>query len=219
MANASMLDALSDRQRSWTPTEVRVLEAVKTCCERWGVAKVTIDDIARASGVSRATLYRIFPGGKDIVFEAHRVYELDRFFTTLLGQVAEAETLEDLLVSAVTCATRELRADEHLARMMSTEPGEVLTEMTVAGLPRIVSVATEYLVPLVDRYLPRTEGRALIEMVVRLVISYFLAPSELVDLADEQSAQAFLEPFLPALDTLAGQHAPASHPSPGASTA
>lgn len=187
---------------TWTATEVRVLEAVKTCCERWGVAKVTIDDVARESGVSRATLYRIFPGGKDVVFEAHRVYELDRFFTTLLGHVADADTLEDLLVSAVTCATRELRADEHLARMMSTEPGEVLTEMTVAGLPRIVSVATDYLVPLVDRFLPRPEGRALIEMVARLVISYFLAPSDLVDLADERSARAFLEPFLPALDTL-----------------
>lgn len=182
--------------RTWTQTEVRVLDAVKSCCERWGVAKVTVDDIARESGVSRATLYRIFPGGKDVLFEAHRVHELDQFFTTLLEHIGGAETLEELLVRTVTSATRELRADEHIAIMLATEPGEVVTDMTVEGLPRIVRVATAYLVPFVDPFLPRPEGRALIDVVARLVISYFLAPSDIVDLADEQSARTFLAPFL-----------------------
>ena len=49
------------------PAEVRVLDAAKLCCERWGLAKVTIDDIATEAGVSRATLYRLFPGGKDVL--------------------------------------------------------------------------------------------------------------------------------------------------------
>ena len=174
-----------------------MLEAVKTCCERWGVSKVTIDDVAKQSGVSRATLYRFFPGGRDVVFEAHRVYELDRFFTRLLESVGDADTLEDLLVVAVTIATRELRGDSHLARMLATEPGDVLSELTVEGMPRIVRVATAYLVPFVDRFLPRAEGRALIEIVARLVISYFFAPSDLVDLEDETSARTFITPFIP----------------------
>jgi AcrR family transcriptional regulator len=182
----------------WTATEISVLEAVKTCCERWGMQKVTIDDIAKASGVSRATLYRIFPGGRDVVFEASRVYELDHFFTKLLDKIGSAHTLEDLLVSTITCAIQELRNDEHLAIMLAAEPGEVVSEMTVEGLPRIIRVATAYLVPFVDPFLPRTEGRALIDIVARLVISYFLVPSDLVDLADEASARAFIAPYLPA---------------------
>ena len=64
-----------------TPTERRVLDATKVCCERWGIAKVTIDDIAAEAGVSRATLYRMFPGGKDVLFDALRVHELEAFFT------------------------------------------------------------------------------------------------------------------------------------------
>ena len=61
--------------------------------------------------------------------------------------------------------------------MLATEPGAVLSELTVDGLPRIIRVATAYIVPLVDPYLPRRQGRDLIDVVARLVISYFLAPS------------------------------------------
>jgi AcrR family transcriptional regulator len=188
--------------RRWTPVEVRVLEAVKACCERWGIDKVNVDDIARRSGVSRATLYRIFPGGRDVIFEAHRVYELDRFFTTLLGHIEGATSLEELLVSTVTCATRELRNDDHLALMLASEPGAVLGELTVEGLPRIIRVATAYLIPFADEFLPRPQSRALIDIVARLVISYFLAPSGVVDFGDEESARAFLRPFLPVLPTI-----------------
>ena len=63
--------------------EDRILDAAKHCCERWGIAKVTIDDIAAAARVSRATLYRLFPGGKDVLFEALRVRELNEFFGRL----------------------------------------------------------------------------------------------------------------------------------------
>ena len=62
-----------------------MLAATKRCCERWGMDKVTIDDIATASGVSRATIYRLFPGGKDVVYEAVRAHETAAFFAELLG--------------------------------------------------------------------------------------------------------------------------------------
>lgn len=180
----------------WTPTEVRVLEAVKNCCARWGFEKVTIEDIARESNVSRATMYRIFPGGKVVIFEAHRVYELDQFFAVLRASVEGATTLEELLVRAVTCATNELRNDKYLAVMLASEPGGTLSELTVEGVPRIMRAASESLAQYVDEFLPRSGSGALIDVVSRLVISYFLSPSDSVDLGDEASARAFLAPFV-----------------------
>jgi hypothetical protein len=140
----------------------------------------------------------MFPGGKDVLFDALRVRELEEFFTTLRAEVEGAATLEELLVRTVVCATRELRADDHLAVMLASEPGETISQLSVDGLPRIVRVATAFLVPLVDPFLDRAVGRSLIDVLARLVLSYFLAPSDHLDLGDEASARSFLRPFIPA---------------------
>jgi len=176
--------------------EMRVIAAAKTCCERWGIEKVTIDDIANEAGVSRATLYRLFPGGKDVLFEPLRVSVLEDFFVRLTAQVDGAVDLEYLLVRAVVAATHELRDDQHLAIMMASEPGDTLAQLTVEGLPRIMRVATIFLVPMVDPFLPRRESARLVELLSRLVISYFLAPSDHVDLGDADSARLFISTFI-----------------------
>jgi AcrR family transcriptional regulator len=188
--------------------EARILDAAKMCCERWGIAKVGVDDIAAQAGVSRATLYRLFPGGRDVVFDALRVRELEEFFTRLKDGVVGADTLEDLLVRTIVVATRELRADEHLALMLMSEPGDTLAQLTVDGLPRIIRMASLFLAPMVDDHLSRGDGARLVDLLARLVISYFLAPSEHVDFGDEQSAREFIRiQILPAFqpaDTPAG---------------
>lgn len=176
--------------------EARVLDGAKRCCERWGFAKVTIDDIAAESGVSRATLYRLFPGGKDVLFDALRVRELTDFFDILTAEVGDVDDLEELVLRLVVVATRELRDDEHLAIMLASEPGDTLSQLTVEGLPRIMNVATGYLAPLVEPLLDVESACRLIDVLVRATISYFLAPSDYIDLGDRESARAFIRPLL-----------------------
>jgi AcrR family transcriptional regulator len=179
----------------------RVLDAAKRCCERWGVAKVTVDDIAAESGVSRATLYRLFPGGRDVLYEALRVRETEEFMATLTEHVAGATTFEEVVVRGVVGATRMLQTDEHLKLMLASEPGEVASDLTVAGLPRIFRVATIFLTPFFAPYIGRDQSARLAEWLARVVISYFLAPSRYVDLADEASATDFVRSFvLPAFE-------------------
>jgi AcrR family transcriptional regulator len=183
--------------------ETRVLEATKVCLERWGHAKLTIDDIAAEARVSRATIYRLYPGGKDVLFEALRVKELEEFFDDLKAEIVGGETLEDVLVMAVVTATRRMRDDEHLALMLAAEPGTVLNQLTSAGVPRIIRMATAFLVPFVEPFVGRQDGKTIIDVLSRLTISYFLAPSDVVDLGDEDSARHFLCPFI---ETLLSHH-------------
>lgn len=182
--------------RTSTSLVDRVLDGTQRCCEKWGMEKVTIDDIATESGVSRATIYRLFPGGRDVLFEALRVRELEDFFAVLRAHVEGADTLEELLVRTVVAATQELRADEHLAIMLASEPGAVLGQLTVEGVPRIIRFATAFIAPLAEPFLDRARSRELIDVLARLVISYFLAPSDTVDLGARESARAFLVPLL-----------------------
>ena len=174
----------------------RVLDATQECRARWGFAKITVDDIAAEAGISRATIYRLFPGGKDVLFEALRVRGLEDFFAVLRAQVDGADSLEEVILRTVVAATRELRVDEDLAVFLASVPGEARGELTVEGVPRIIRFATAFVAPLADPFLDRARSRGLIEIVARLVISYFLAPSDTVDLGDEDSARAFLAPLL-----------------------
>jgi len=174
-----------------------VIEAAKRCCERWGFAKVTVDDIAAEAGVSRATLYRLFPGGKDVLFESMRVLELEEFFDNLRLALEGADGVEDLLLRAITESLRAMQADEHLALMLACAPGETLGQLTVEGLPRIIRVATVFLTPLLIPHLhDREPAVRIVELLVRLVISEFLAPSEHLDLTSEAVARDFLRTFI-----------------------
>ena len=183
--------------------EDRVLDAVKACCERWGMAKVTIDDIANEAGCSRATVYRLFPGGKDYIYEALRQRENREFFAELNAHLVEANGYEDLLVRGLVAATRALRADEHLQLMLASQPGEVLANMTLDGLPRIFDSATIFLTPWFAPHIGHERSAALAEWLARVVLSYFFSPSRYVDLGDPESAQRFVEQFvLPAFPPL-----------------
>lgn len=176
--------------------ETRILDATKRCCDQWGFQRVTVEDIVAEAKVSRATVYRLFPGGRDVLFEALRVRERSEFFDALTAHVGDIEDFDRLVVELVVFATRALRADEHLAMLLASEPGEALSQLTVDGLPRIIATANDYLLPLVKPHLDDAVAPPLIDLLTRLTISYFLAPSAHVDLGDAESARSFLRPVL-----------------------
>ncbi len=179
--------------RQLSEIETKILDSTKTCLEKWGMTRFTVSDVCLAAGVSRATLYRLFPGGKEVLLESLHVRSLDEFFATLLDRAQGAQSLEQLLVRCIVVATNELRADEHLALMLATEPGSTLTQFTVAGMPRIVRVASSYLAPMLAEFIPREEADDLVEVLARLVVSYFLAPSDRFDFTNEDSVKKFLQ--------------------------
>ena len=96
----------------------------------------------------------------------------------------------------VVDATRMLQADEHLQLMLASAPGEVATELTIDGLPRIFGAATLFLTPVFAPHIGREASARLAEWLARVVISYFLAPSRFVDLATTPSATAFVRTFV-----------------------
>jgi AcrR family transcriptional regulator len=183
--------------------EGRVLAAAVACVDKWGIAKVTVDDIATEAGISRATLYRLFPGGKDVLFEAIRQTETLAFFADLDVHVQASDTLEELVVGILVEATVALRTDDRLQMMLAARPGEVLASIGFADQPRIIAAASAFLQPRVARFIDAEQAHHLADWMVRVVLSYFFTPSDHVDLADTKSARSFARAFvLPAFSTL-----------------
>jgi hypothetical protein len=98
----------------------------------------------------------------------------------------------------ITCRRRRAVADA--GSQINILPSS--SNLTVEGLPRIIRMATLFIVPRVEPYVDRATAALLVDVLARLVISYFLAPSALVDLGEAESARRVIRAYvLPAIQT------------------
>ena len=119
---AATVDGWASEYLGADDTERHLVEAARACIARWGLRKTSLDDIAREAGVSRATVYRVFPGGKDRLVDVVVCHEAGRFFQVMHAELAAADTLEDLLVTGIASTLRLLADDDVLAAVIRHEP-------------------------------------------------------------------------------------------------
>jgi AcrR family transcriptional regulator len=159
----------------------RVLEGGLVSIGRYGLARTTVDDVAQASGVSRATIYRHFPGGREQLVADTVAWETSRFFQRLGEAVAGAPDLCVLLEDALAFARKALAEHAVFQRVVQTEPERLLPLITVEA-NRILPMIGAFLVPFLER--ERQAGRLRVgadvgrsaEFVARMVLSCIGAP-------------------------------------------
>ena len=115
---------------------------------RSGIAKTSIDDVAKEAGVSRATVYRHFKGGKEQLERAVIAWEVGRFFGRLGEAVQGATTLHDILVESLLAAHRIVEEHVVLHRLLSSEP-EVLVPRLTSEANQFQPVVRDFLLPYV----------------------------------------------------------------------
>jgi AcrR family transcriptional regulator len=144
---------------------------------RWGLAKTTVEDAARAAGVSRATVYRYFPGGRDELIGAVVGWEFARFFRRLYDEVHEAETLEEVMEHGLVFAHNAILDHEVLQRILQTEPEILVPRLTVEANETHTLIAA-FLVPYLVRHgmVEGAELDAAADFLARMVLSYIGSP-------------------------------------------
>jgi AcrR family transcriptional regulator len=166
----------------------RVLEGAYACIARRGMAKTTVDDIAAASGVSRASIYRLFPGGKEELLRETVGWEMDRFFLRLGEALGDAADFPEFLARALPLARRELREHAVLQKVLETEPDRLNALITVQQ-HRVIGAIAAYFLPLLLRdqhagiVRPGIDLEQTAEYVARLSLSLIASPGR-HDLAD-----------------------------------
>ena len=94
-----------------SPQRIRIVDGALACVARQGVAKTTVEDVAREAGLSRATVYRAFPDGKDSLLAAVVDTEVARLFSALGARMGESSDLSDVLVGGIVEAATRLRSE------------------------------------------------------------------------------------------------------------
>jgi len=165
-------------------TRVRIVDGALDCLARQGIAKTTVDDIARAARLSRATVYRTFPRGKEGILAAVVETEVARLFSSLAVAMGEATDLEDVLVAGMVASARGLRGHAALSYLLAYEPGAVLPYLTFGQLDRLLLVAGDLAAPFFARWLEPEQASRAAEWAVRIVMAYCANPSPDTDLTD-----------------------------------
>ncbi len=154
-----------------------IVEAAYGCVVRRGIGATSLEEVARAAGVSRATLYRYFPGGRDEVIGAVVSWQTLSFFEVLAQAVAGAPDLETLLVEGLLAAHRAVEEHAVLQRLLATEPQLLVPQLTVES-PQIGAMLKGF-------FLARFAGHRLraglehaeaADYVARLVLSFIGSP-------------------------------------------
>lgn len=175
---------------------VRVVDAALQCIARQGARKTTVDDLARAAGISRATLYRTFPGGKDAVLDAVVETEVARFFSSLAVAMGEAHDLEDVLVAGIVDAARRLSGHAALGYLLEHEPELVLPHLAFAQMDRLLGTASAFAAPFFGRWLEPDQAVRAAEWAVRIVVSYLSTPVDGADLTSHEDARRIVDTFM-----------------------
>lgn len=112
-------------------TRERLLQAAYACVARFGIRKTTIDDVARESGLSRATIYRYFPGGKEQLVRETVAWEVSRFYETFVEVMRNPPCLTQVVEAALVFMWRS--ADEHelLQQLLAGEPDQIVPLLTL----------------------------------------------------------------------------------------
>ncbi|CAN5669570.1 TetR/AcrR family transcriptional regulator [soil metagenome] len=174
----------------------RLLAATLDCVGRYGLAKTTVEDAARAAGVGRATVYRHFPGGRDQLIEEVITWEVGRFFARLAEAIGDAPDLAARLETGLVFAHRAIGEHAVLQKVLETEPERLLPQLTMSA-PLFVAVVRDYLAELlVDEPLrPGLDPGEAADYLARMVLSHMTSPGRW-DLDDPEAVARLVRTHL-----------------------
>lgn len=158
-----------------------MLAAAYESVARFGIAKTTVEDVVKESGVSRATVYRVFPGGKEQLLRAAVSWEMDRFFIRLAEAVVAAPDFASMVERGLTFAHTAVHGHEVLQKVLTTEPERILPLLTTEQ-ERPLQYISAFLLPYLER--DQRAGRVLGEVdlaetadyVARMILSLIGSP-------------------------------------------
>ena len=190
---ADSADGSPPREAARRRTEERLLEGAMRAVARHGLAKLSMRDVSRYAGVSRATAYRYFPD-TEAVLRALGRREAQRFEQQVWEALEKAPPGRERLAVVLDFVDRLAREHPLIQRLPETDPGLVLTSLR-ERFPEIRAAIARLLGPaLAETELVRSgalDAERLAGWAARVLISLFLFPEPPSRRAPEDLAALF----------------------------
>ena len=122
-----------------------VLDAAVRQLTEHGIAGTTIDDVAAAAGVSRATVYR-YVGGKSDIVSAAILRESTVILEQVAGRIRQAPTASAAIADGVHGVLTGIEEHPLLARLTTRDLVDTLPYLTVDSAP-LVAIGVTMLTP------------------------------------------------------------------------
>lgn len=153
----------------------RILSAAVICVGRSGLSRTSVDEVAKEAGVSRASVYRHFPGGRDDLLASTVEAEVWRFFYRLAQEVENEPSLAAVLENGLLFAHSELAHHEVFQRVLGTEPERLLPHLSMSA-PMIIDALTRYLTPILatENLHDGFSAEQSAEYLARMVLSFII---------------------------------------------
>jgi len=178
-------------------TRERILEATLVCVGQHGMAKTTMEDIAREADLARATLYRAFPGGREEVLGAVVTWEVARFFGRLGDAIHPADLdLPEVLERGLLAAREAMEHHELLQRLLREEADQLVPSLATV-MPLVVQALADWLRPRLEAepLRPGVDPAEGAELLARLLLSYLSTPGRW-DLGDPDAVRRLVHDHL-----------------------
>lgn len=128
----------------------RLLDAAEACFARFGIAKTTVEDIAKQARVSRATVYRYF-AGRDAVVSGVILRETERYLERVRPRVESQTDLGGVILEFVEVTLRAAVRDETVGLLFTSDDGLNSVGIIEGTSVALFELVSEFLRPMFDR--------------------------------------------------------------------
>ena len=180
------------------PVRERLLDAAEGCLEQFGPQKTSMEDVARAAGMSRATVYRYFEN-RDALLLGVASRQAGNLATEAIAFLPQFHTISDWLVEGCLFTLREIPKRPVFASLVTSLDSTAASKLLL-GSTGMIQIGVNVLHPMFanakEQGLLRdgVDIDMLIEWLLRVLWTYLNAPSQVA--TDEDSMRKLFHMML-----------------------
>lgn len=180
------------------PVRERLLDAAEGCLAQFGPQKTSMEDVARAAGMSRATVYRYFEN-RDALLLGVVSRQASKLAAESLGYLSQFTTIADWLVEGLLFTLREIPKRPVFASLVTSLDSRASGSLLL-GSSGLIEIGVNVLRPMFanakEQGLLRDDIDIdmLIEWLLRVLWTYLNAPSQVA--TDEDGMRKLFQMML-----------------------